>query len=146
MKNVFVAAAVSSSLIAGAAVAQVKSEADKTRASQTTTAPVTPAERHAALKAMSGPMLGTQVWKQAVYDVKETRIGEIDNLVVAHNGQITDAVIGVGGFLGIGEKSVSVPFSALKPMVRDGAMWFVLDTTKEALKSAPAFDTSKYKL
>lgn len=99
----------------------------------------------AALKAAVGPWLGTQIWKQEVYDPSLKRIGEIDNLVVLQNGQISEAVIGVGGFLGIGEKSVAIPFGELKAVARDSKIWFVLDRTKDQLMAAPSFDASKFK-
>ena len=95
--------------------------------------------------AIKGPMAGTQIWKQAVYDMSETRIGEIYNLGVSAGGQSREAVSGVGCFPGTGEKTVAVPYSDLKPMVKDGNIWFQINKTKEQLKAAPAFDVSKYK-
>ena len=40
-------------------------------------------------------------------------IGEINDVIVASDGQVKAAVIGVGGFLGVGEKNVAVPFNSL---------------------------------
>lgn len=149
-KTVF-AASLIASLAAGAAHAQQTAPAQTapakpapTTTAPAATAPATTAAKSAS-KALAGAMLGTQVWKQAVYDAKENRIGEIDNLVIGANGQIQEAVVGVGGFLGIGEKAVALPYSALKPMVRDGMIWFQVDKSKEDLKAMPTFDTSKYK-
>ena len=49
-------------------------------------------------------------------------------------------IVGVGGFLGIGEKNVAADFSALKMVVaEDNTERWVLETTKEALNAAPAF-------
>lgn len=90
--------------------------------------------------AIKGPMAGTQIWKQAVYDMSETRIGEIDNLVVSAGGQISEAVIGVGGFLGIGEKNVAVAVPAVQ-MVQDGnSVRLVVQSTKDQLEAAPSYD------
>ena len=50
-------------------------------------------------------------------------------------GKITAALIGVGGFLGIGEKNVAVPFTAIK--VAQNRRCLVLETSKEALQTAP---------
>jgi hypothetical protein len=41
-------------------------------------------------------------------------LGEINNVVINENGNVVAVVIGVGGFLGIGEKDVGVPFDALE--------------------------------
>jgi sporulation protein YlmC with PRC-barrel domain len=114
------------------------------------TATPAPAARPATAPAMAGQpvtsaMLGTQVWKQAVYDNTGTRIGEIDDMVVSNTGQINEALIGVGGFLGIGEKTVAIPYASLRPMADGSRVWYVLDQTKEQLTAAPAFDYKAYK-
>jgi hypothetical protein len=56
----------------------------------------------------------TNYYKQSVYDPKENKIGEIDDVLVDREGRITALVIGVGGFLGVGVKDVAVPFCAVK--------------------------------
>lgn len=45
-------------------------------------------------------------------------------------------MIGVGGFLGIGEKNVAVPFDTIKRTVRDGKVYLTMDANKDALKAA----------
>ena len=52
-------------------------------------------------------------------------------------GKVNALIIGVGGFLGMGEKDVAVPSQAVKHATRDGKVYLTLDTTKDALKSAP---------
>jgi sporulation protein YlmC with PRC-barrel domain len=49
-----------------------------------------------------------------VYGSDGKEIGRIDDLLMDHNGAAQTAVIGVGGFLGIGKKDVGVPFSAIQ--------------------------------
>lgn len=49
-----------------------------------------------------------------VYGSDGKEIGKIDDLLMDHNGAAQTAVIGVGGFLGIGKKDVGVPFSAIQ--------------------------------
>jgi hypothetical protein len=48
-------------------------------------------------------------------------------------------VIGVGGFLGTGEKDVIVPFTAVKTAKKNDKWWLTLDETKDDLKGAPGF-------
>ena len=55
------------------------------------------------------------------------------------DGRIVAAVIGVGGFLGIGEKEVSVPFGAVRVMRSDKDWYLLIDATKDALSNAPAY-------
>lgn len=50
----------------------------------------------------------------SVYGSDGKEIGKIDDLLMDHNGAAQTAVIGVGGFLGIGKKDVGVPFSAIQ--------------------------------
>ena len=49
-----------------------------------------------------------------VVDPSDQRIGAISEVLVDHSGNAQTVVIGVGGFLGIGQKDVAVPFNSLK--------------------------------
>ena len=79
----------------------------------------------------------TDWYKQSVYDPANSKIGEIMDVLLAADGKVNALIIGVGGFLGMGEKDVAVPFSAVKHTVKDGKVYLTLDTTKDALKAAP---------
>jgi hypothetical protein len=57
----------------------------------------------------------------------------------------TALIIGVGGFLGMGEKDVSVPFSSVRAGEKNNKWYLVLNTNKEALKAAPGFTYDKTK-
>jgi len=69
-------------------------------------------------------------------------IGEINEVILGRDGAVKAVVLGVGGFLGIGEKNVAVPMSDVK-FVRngDGAddYYLVVNATKEALNAAPSY-------
>lgn len=71
-------------------------------------------------------------------------IGEINELVIGRDGAIKAVVLGVGGFLGMGEKNVAVSMNDIK-FVRDGDnpddYFLVVNSTKEALNAAPAYKT-----
>ena len=49
-----------------------------------------------------------------VYNNSNEKIGDIREVVVDRDGKVEAVVIGVGGFLGLGERDVAVPFSALQ--------------------------------
>jgi sporulation protein YlmC with PRC-barrel domain len=51
---------------------------------------------------------------KSVYNSAGDRVGEIDQIVVNRNSRATGAVVGVGGFMGIGEKKVVVPFDRMR--------------------------------
>jgi sporulation protein YlmC with PRC-barrel domain len=85
----------------------------------------------------------TNYYKQNVYDPKESKIGSVDDVLVDKSGKVTGLVVGVGGFLGAGEKDVIVPFTAVKTQKKDDKWWLTLDETKDSLKSAPGFTYDK---
>jgi sporulation protein YlmC with PRC-barrel domain len=85
----------------------------------------------------------TNYYKQAVYDPKETKIGDIEDVLLDKSGKVTGLVLGVGGFLGAGEKDVIVPFSAVKSTKKNDKWWLTLDETKDDLKKAPGFTYDK---
>lgn len=76
----------------------------------------------------------------AVHNAANERVGDINELVLDSNGQIQHVVIGVGGFLGIGEKLVAVSFKDLNiQRENDGSARVTMNTTKEALQNAPDY-------
>jgi sporulation protein YlmC with PRC-barrel domain len=87
----------------------------------------------------------TDWYKQSVYDPADNKIGEIMDVLVAPDGKATALIVGVGGFLGAGEKDVAVPFSAVKHTMKNQKIYLTMDTTKDALKSAPGFKYDREK-
>jgi len=76
----------------------------------------------------------------SVYNKANEKIGDVNDLILGPDGKIANAVIGVGGFLGLGEKLVAVSFNDLQlNRDADGTMRVTFDSTKEALESAPDF-------
>jgi sporulation protein YlmC with PRC-barrel domain len=58
---------------------------------------------------MASRLIGT-----TVVSANNESIGDVNDVILDRGGQVAGVVIGVGGFLGIGEKDVAVPFSALE--------------------------------
>ena len=85
----------------------------------------------------------TNYYKQDVYDPNRSKIGAIDDVLVDKGGKITGLVVGVGGFLGAGEKDVIVPFTAIKTEKKNDKWWLTLDQSKDDLKKAPGFKYDK---
>jgi sporulation protein YlmC with PRC-barrel domain len=85
-------------------------------------------------------MTVTHWYKQSVYDPSDAKVGEIMDVLVDHDGKIAVLIVGVGGFLGVGEKDVAVPFNAVQFKAKDNNKWYpVMNTTKDALKNAPGY-------
>jgi sporulation protein YlmC with PRC-barrel domain len=81
----------------------------------------------------------TDWYKQDVYDPSDNHIGQVKDVLVDKSGKIHSLVIGVGGFLGAGEKDVLVAFDAVQPTMKDKKMYLVMNATKDSLKAAPGF-------
>ncbi|WP_111735357.1 PRC-barrel domain-containing protein [Roseovarius amoyensis] len=77
-----------------------------------------------------------------VYDARNEWIGEVSDLIIDTDGQATDAIIDVGGFLGIGEKPVQVSFESLTLKRADGTddIRIYIDATEDQLESMPDYE------
>jgi sporulation protein YlmC with PRC-barrel domain len=84
-------------------------------------------------------MTVTDWYKQDVYDQNNAKIGEIMDVLVDQEGRVNALIIGVGGFLGAGEKDVAVSFNTVKATKKDNKIQLTMNTTKDALKAAPGF-------
>ena len=87
----------------------------------------------------------TNFYKQNVYDPSDNKIGDVEDFLIDKEGRVTAMIIGVGGFLGMGEKDVAVPFSSVTASEKSNKWYLVLNTNKEALKAAPGFAYDKTK-
>lgn len=98
-------------LISGPAMAQTTRPADQTPAAtqQTTQAKASP-----LYEMKAGQWRATKLDGLDVYNPNNEKIGEVSELIVGRSGKIEAVVIGVGGFLGMGEHQVAVPFEQVK--------------------------------
>lgn len=88
---------------------------------------------------LADDLIGTNV-----YSSQGENIGEIDNLIVNLDGSVDGVVIGVGGFLGIGEKWVAVEMNQLSTQQDDmGNLQLITSATKVDLEAAEPFVTAK---
>ena len=79
-----------------------------------------------------------QVLGKTVFNDGGDRIGKVDDIIVAPDKAVSYAIIGAGGFLGVGRHDVAIPVSQIKQQ-SDGK--FVLaGATKDALKAMPPFE------
>jgi hypothetical protein len=71
-------------------------------------------------------------------------VGDIEDLILNEYNQVVGVIMGVGGFLGMGEKRIGVRYSALKFETKDGMTVVSLPTiTREILKDMPAYVRSQ---
>lgn len=75
-----------------------------------------------------------------VYNDNNERIGTIDDLIISPKQAVSFAILGVGGFLGVGKHDVAVPMNQIRD---DGNKLVLPGATREALKSMPEFQYAK---
>jgi sporulation protein YlmC with PRC-barrel domain len=86
---------------------------------------------------------GSDFAGKRVYSKAGDDIGEVNDVLLSQDGKVSAVILGVGGFLGIGEKDVLISMRSID-MQRDGSnVKLVVDATKEILTSAPTYDRTK---
>jgi hypothetical protein len=103
----------------------------------------TPVDILAGYTIVDSDMLTSRIINMPVYNGTANdaqQVGTINDLILNQSGEVVAVVIGVGGFLGLGEKQVAVDFSALQfTVAADNTERYILDTTAEELTQAPDF-------
>jgi hypothetical protein len=77
---------------------------------------------------------------KAVYNDKNEKIGVVDDLIITPDKSVSYAIIGAGGFLGMGKHDVAVPVGQFK---EDKGRIVLAGATKDALKAMPKFQYAK---
>jgi len=77
---------------------------------------------------------------KAVYNDKNEKTGTVDDLIITPDKSVSYAIIGAGGFLGMGKHDVAIPVSQFK---EDKGRIVLAGATKDALKAMPKFEYAK---
>jgi sporulation protein YlmC with PRC-barrel domain len=72
-----------------------------------------------------------------IIDKNSKKVGEVDDLLMSQDGKVVYGIVDVGGMLGMGKKSVAVPFHHLTANRTEERI--LLNVTKEQLEKAPEF-------
>jgi hypothetical protein len=89
-------------------------------------------------------VLVSNLWNASVYGPDENRIGDVNDIIIKSDGKIEGVVVGVGGFLGLGEKNVALKLDRFRVMPEaDGRARIVVSANKEELQEAPEFKTKQ---
>lgn len=108
MSKSIVVALAGSTMLAAAAFAQAPSSSTTTAPAATTTAPAADTMSH------QGQWRASKMVGLKIYNDGNESLGSVNDLLLDKDGKIAAAVIGVGGFLGMGEHYVAVPFEKIK--------------------------------
>jgi sporulation protein YlmC with PRC-barrel domain len=106
-----IAGVAGTALLATVAFAQSPSTpSDTTKNSPTTTM----SDTSSSPSSFQGNWRASKLVGLSVYNEKNESVGSINDMLTDKNGKIVAVVIGVGGFLGVGEHLVAVPFDKVK--------------------------------
>ncbi|MBF0551777.1 MAG: PRC-barrel domain-containing protein [Deltaproteobacteria bacterium] len=81
-----------------------------------------------------------QIIGKDVYNDKDEKVGVVDDLIIAPDKAVSYAIIGAGGFLGMGKKDVAILVNQFK--IVDGKI-SLPGATKEVVKAMPTFQYAK---
>lgn len=139
------------SVLSPAAFAQTATQPSATAPATTTTPATTDAAGGAAASTPTGSYLTEQspdqvsantYIGQSVYNGANESIGSVSDLIMQKQGGIVAAVVGVGGFLGIGAKNVAVPIANISvAQNKDGTVRLTTSESVDSLKAAPEYKT-----
>jgi hypothetical protein len=114
--------------------------AQTTPAQPSATLPSTQPSKSFVQSQSSDQWLGSDLIGLKVMGPGDENIGSISDLLIDKDGKVAAAVVGVGGFLGIGKKNVAVPFESLNLSRNpDGNEQATLKLSKTELEKAPDF-------
>ncbi|PIG09505.1 PRC-barrel domain-containing protein [Comamonas sp. 26] len=88
----------------------------------------------------TGWSLKKSVLGKSVYNEEGKTIGKIDDVIVAPDSSISYAIVGAGGFLGLGKHDVAIPVKNFKV---ENKKITLPGATKDALKALPKFEYAK---
>jgi hypothetical protein len=94
------------------------------------------AEGGETVEIVKGVSAQRDVLGQNVYDTGGQAIGQIDDLILTRK-TVSYAIVGVGGFLGLGRHDVAIP---VDKFVRAEGRLVLPDATKEAIRAMPRFE------
>lgn len=89
---------------------------------------------------LASSIMGMSIKNKPSDDAEE--IGTVNDLIMNKQHKLVGVVVGVGGFLGLGQKNVGIPWSAVKNIdTKKGVA--VADVDKKQLENAPSFTTKE---
>ncbi len=90
--------------------------------------------------AVTQPVRASSIMKGTVQNAAGEKVADVSDLVVDASGSVKSIILGVGGFLGIGERNVAVDLSSLK-MMHDSSGRIILVSeqmkSKDEVKNMP---------
>ena len=124
-----------------APAAQTETTTTKSTTTQTKSEPAKPVKGQIVLQDKNSILASTLIGS-TVYSPANETVGDINDVIVGLDGKVQGVVIGVGGFLGLGEKDVAVKMDQITVQPEDANknnVRLILNSTKADLEAAPEF-------
>lgn len=106
----------------------------------TTMAPMTATDSGKTKQMVQGWSVKDKVMGKSVYNENNDKIGDVSDVVLSSDGQVAYFVIGAGGFLGLGQHDVAIPFQKVQ---FNGDKLILSGYTKDQLKALPQVELAK---
>jgi hypothetical protein len=91
----------------------------------------------------TGQISAAKLLDESVLNEANETVGDVNDVLLDRDGKVASVIVGVGGFLGMGEKDVALSFDKLKfAMDNDNNLVVTTNATKESLQAAPAYDAN----
>jgi sporulation protein YlmC with PRC-barrel domain len=139
MKTLFAVSVLSTSLVCGAALAQNPQPADRAAPAATSSTATS-----ATKLMLKGNWRASKLMGLDVYNENNEKLGDVNEIILDKSGKVAAVVIGIGGFLGVGEHDIAVSMDKLKFVegpVRTSTTTTTRETTTGATTTAPANST-----
>ena len=140
MKSLIATALLSAAIVSGTAYAQQAQPAD--RAAPAATAPAASSDK----MMLKGKWRASKLMGLDVYNEANEKLGDVNELILDRDGKVSAVVIGVGGFLGMGEHDIAVTMDKLKfieePVRTSSAPATTTRETTTGTATAPANTTT----
>jgi sporulation protein YlmC with PRC-barrel domain len=137
IRTLFATTAIATLLATGALAQTTPAPAQQATAAADKAAPVVRSDG-----ALMTNIIGESVYNGTGDDAQD--IGKVDDVVFDASGNAKSAIIGVGGFLGVGKKDVAFDYAKLEWAEKNGDRWLVVKSTKDELNALPSFDRKAY--
>jgi len=89
---------------------------------------------------INGVSAKKQILGKPVFNAANEKVGNVDDLIIAPDRAVSFAIIGTGGFVGLGRHDVAIPVNQFK---YDHGKITLAGATKDAIKALPEFHYAK---
>jgi sporulation protein YlmC with PRC-barrel domain len=87
--------------------------------------------------ALQQPIDTSELEGKDILDPQGEKIGTIDSVIIGRGGEVDYVILSHGGFLGVGENLVPIPWQALQPAAEEDS--YMVNINKDQIENAPKY-------